>query len=283
MNTAPRSLLACAALAPAGIVAGCASQPPATQHAIEVAEVIDHGQPSYRIVTPRGTWVYHREGAGFSRLLDPAGNDWLAYRPTGGASGHYRGIPNAVFRRGQEGNNFFHPGHSGAKGSTTTLLHRSAQRVVLRSDSGDGRWSCEWEILPDRARLRITRLPPDDNGYWFLYEGTPGGRFEPSDLCLRPGGRLTPLAERWEESMGTAPWVAFISRPQGHTLVLIAHDPPDAPVSYRPMENAMTVFGFGRTLANLDNLLRQPLTFTVALVAETEPAKIEAHVANLKR
>jgi hypothetical protein len=250
---------------------------------IRVSEVDHQGQPSYKIETPSGTWIYHREGAGFASLLDPEGNDWIAYRPQGGAAGHFRGIPNAVFRRAQEGNNFFHPGHAGPKGSETTLVRAEPRRVLLRSQSRDGRWSCEWEILPDRAHLHMTRVPADDDGYWFLYEGTPGGRFDPTDLCIRPGGKVTPLSERWEAGMREAPWVAFASGASKYALLLVAHDPPDVPVSYRPMENAMTVFGFGRTLANLNNLLSGRQRFTVMLVAESDPSRIAAAAARISR
>lgn len=255
----------------------------ATPAAIQVTEVVDQGEPSYRIATPSATWVYHREGAGFSALFDPSGNDWLSYRPEGGAKGHYRGIPNAVFRRGQEGNNFFHPGHKGPQGSTTTLVSSTRDRVVLRSISKDERWACEWEIRPDRALLRMTKVPADDGGYWFLYEGTPGGRFELTDQVLRPGGVVTPLSERWEAKMSEVPWTAFISPERKHALIVIAHAPPDVAVSYRPMENAMTVFGFGRNLKSLQGQLTGNLTFTVALVAETDPAKIAARAADLQR
>ena len=250
---------------------------------ITVSEVVAQGQPSYRIETKAATWVYHREGAGFCSLIDSAGHDWIAYRPEGGAAGNYRGIPNAVHRRNQTGNNFFHPGHNGPKGSTTTLVASTADRVVLRSTSRDQRWTCEWEILPDRAHLRMINVPQDDAMFWLLYEGTPGGRFEPSDLCLRPGRIVTPLSERWESTMKDVPWVAFISRARQHALVLIAHQSPDAAVSYRPMENAMTVFGFGRTLKNLEGQLSGTVTFTVALVPETDPAKITARASALQQ
>lgn len=251
--------------------------------AIRVTEITDHGQPSYRIETPSATWVYHREGAGFSSLIDPDGIDWIAYRPGGGAAGNFRGIPNAVFRRGQMGNNFFHPGHAGAKGSDTVLVAAETLRVVLRSTSDDGRWTCEWEILPDRARFRMTRLPIEDQGYWFLYEGTPGGRFEPTDLVVRPGGAVTPLSETWEASTREVPWVAFASLTRGHALVIAVHDPPETRVSYRPMQDAMTVLGFGRKHGRLENLLTQPMEFTVALIKETAPAKIAGAVDALKR
>jgi hypothetical protein len=247
-----------------------------------VTEIGHEGQPSFRIETPVATWVYHREGAGFASLFDAAGNDWIAYRPQGGAAGNFRGIPNAVHRRNQDGNNFFHPGHSGSKASVTTLVSTSPDRVVLRSVSVDRRWICEWEILPDRAHLRMNAVPQDDGKFWFLYEGTPGGRFDPTDVCLRPNGEVTPLSERWESTLKDVPWVAFISPARKHALVLVAHRAPDVAVSYRPMENAMTVFGFGRTLKNLDGQLSGPLSFTVALIRETDPAKVSARALTLQ-
>lgn len=257
---------------------GCAATalllPMALPGSVAVDEVLHRGQPSYRIVTPTATWIYHREGAGMASLLDPNGRDWISYRPEGGSAGHYRGIPNAVFRPRQVGNNFFHPGHRGPQGSETTLVLHEPDRVLLRSRSVDGRWSGEWDIRPDRAHFRMTQLPLDDRGCWFLFEGTPGGRFDPTDLCLRADGSITPLSERWEADMRTVPWVAFISPPSGHALLLVAHEPPAAPVSYRQMEGAMTVFGFGRTHSTLDNLLTQPLAFTVALVADTDPGRL---------
>lgn len=242
--------------------------------AITVTEVVEQGQPSYRIVTPSATWVYHREGAGFSSIIDSAGHDWISYRPTGGAAGNFRGIPNAVHRRGAEGNNFFHPGHTGPKGSETSIVTAEPDRVVLRSKSRDGRWTTEWEILPDRARLRFAAVPNDDGMFWFLYEGTPGGQFDSNDLCVRPGGVSTLLSERWESTTSAVPWVAFVSRTRKHALVLVAHGAPDVAVSYRPMENAMTVFGFGRNLKSLDGLLSAQLVFTVALCAEIDPKSV---------
>jgi hypothetical protein len=56
--------------------------------------VMDEGQSSYRIQTAIGTYLYQKQGASFSSFLDLDGNDWLNYRPTGGAGGSYRGIPN---------------------------------------------------------------------------------------------------------------------------------------------------------------------------------------------
>ena len=248
---------------------------------IVVEETVDHGQPAYRIVTPAATWIYQKEGAGFSALLDPAGNNWISFRPGDGARGEFRGMPNAVFRRKQAGNNFFHPGHAGSKGAVTDLVLAGPSRVILRSQSVDGRWACEWEILPDCARFRMVTRPENDDGYWFLYEGTPGGRFSVTDSCLRPGGLLTPLSEEWESSLDKVPWVAFISPDGGHSLVLAAAGGASRTVSYRPMEQAMTVLGFGRSLRSLENQLQGEVAFTVALIKETAPAEVAARAAAL--
>lgn len=263
-----RPLLACL------LLSLLAAPPGGAAAVITVTETDWAGQPSYRIATPAGTWIYHREGAGFASLLDAEGHDWIAYRPGGGAAGEYRGIANAVHRQKQSGNNFFHPGHSGARGSSTTLVSAGPDRVLLRSRSADGRWTCEWEILSDRARLRMSDVPADDGGYWFLYEGTPGGRFAPGDLCIRPGPRISRLSERWESTLQETPWVAFVSPGRKHALLLVAHQRDAVPVSYRPMNDAMTVFGFGRRLANLDGLLTGPRTFTVMLLPQTDPTAV---------
>ena len=99
-----------------GMFSGCASDP---RPGIELSVVQDEGQEAYRIVTPTATWVFHLEGAGFSSLVDPEGNDWINYRPEGGASGHYRGIPNAIFNAAATRDNFFHPGHAAHRGSVS--------------------------------------------------------------------------------------------------------------------------------------------------------------------
>lgn len=244
---------------------------------IEVSEIVQHEQVSYRLVTPSATWIYHREGAGFSQLVDTGGHDWISYRPTGGAAGHFRGLPNAVFRPRQAPGNFFHPGHHGDMGSNTEVKSTSPDRVLLRSTSVNQAWEGEWEILSDRARFTMTRSPANE-GWWFLYEGTPGGEFLANDLCVRPNRRVTPLSESWESTLRDTPWVAFVSRTAKRTLVIVAQHSSDEPVSYRPMENAMTVLGFGRTLTSLENRLHGRRSFTVTLLSETDPARVSEDV-----
>ena len=154
---------------------------------------------------------------------------------------------------------------------------------MIRSESANGRWAGEWEILSDRAHFRITRIPRgEDDAYWFLYEGTPGGRFSPDDLCLRSDGILAPISERWEGTMERITWVAFISQQTGRSLVLVAHDPGTPPVSYWPMNEAMTVFGFGRALGPPVPHLQSPAAFTVALIPESDPGRVKRVAEEMK-
>lgn len=243
---------------------------------ISVEETHEQGQASYRIRTPASTWVYHLEGAGFCSLFDPKGHDWISYRPEGGADGPYRGIPNAVFRGAQAPNCHFHPGHSGTRGSTTAISLEMPDRVVVESTSVGGLWSSRWDIRPDCGIFEITKQPEEDPGYWFLYEGTPGGRFDPSDLCLHADGKMTSLADRWEASMRDVPWVAFIRRGGEHSLLLQAEPGCDELTCYWPLKDAMTVFGFGRELASTRNLLTKPVKILAAVLPTSDREEIAA-------
>ena len=135
--------------------------------------VVYQDQASYQILTPAASYYYHIYGAGFAALLDHAGNDWISYRPAGGSAGNYRGIPNLVYPEGH-----FHPGNNSCSSSVTRV---GPLKISIYSESQDTRWACAWDFFPGYARLTVLRT----NGpYWFLYEGTPGGKLEPaSGLC----------------------------------------------------------------------------------------------------
>ncbi len=255
------------------LVLACIGQ--AAYTPIKVEEIEDEGQRSFRITTPSAVWIYHQTGAGFSSLIDNSGNDWIDYHPEGKSWGHYRGIPNLIYRRGRSNEGYFHPGHEGSKASESRIVERNRDNIVIQSRSQDGLWNCEWEIRPDRAVFRLLEKPSnEDSGYWFLYEGTPGGSFNSDDLCLRADGTITPLSESWEGNSSQIPWTAFISPSTGHSLLIISHRIPEVEVSYRPKDNAMTVFGYGRKLKDLENLLYTPTVFTVALIDDIDPKSI---------
>lgn len=230
----------------------------------QVEENVEHeGQESYKITTLNATYYYHKRGAGFASMEDRDGNDWLSYNPGvgeksgSGSGGKYRGLPNMGHPEG-----YCHPGNTV---SNSELLSRGPLKVSIRSRSDDGKMQCRWDIFPNHARMTVEKMRTP---YWFLYEGTPGGEMDMnSDFCVRPGengGIRTLVSEKWEGDI-TAPgepgeWLYF---GDGQRIVyLIHHQDDDATDSYWPMNEEMTVFGFGRL--NLNKYMDQvPSQFTV--------------------
>ena len=48
----------------------------------------------------------------------------------------------------------------------------------IRTESINGLWSWTWTFHDDHAILEVEKTDPD-HAYWFLYEGTPGGVYQP--------------------------------------------------------------------------------------------------------
>jgi hypothetical protein len=221
------------------------------------------GQSSYRIATPSAAWIYHKQGAGFASLEDRDGRDWLSYRPSGGSAGNYRGVPNAVHPEGH-----FHPGGTGC---TSVLVSRGPVRARILSGSADRKWACAWDVFPHFARLTVLRK---EKPYWFLYEGTPGGKLEPEkDYCVRSSGERTPLSAKWQGDLPAPEWVYFGDGALDRVLWLAHHEDDDKVDSYWPMEGNMTVFGFGRN--GLQKFLdRAPDRFSIGLCESADPAAV---------
>ena len=229
--------------------------------------VTDAGQAAYRITTPTATWYYQKAAGGFSSLVDPAGNDWISYTPTpgSGASGEYRGIPNAVYPEGS-----FYPG---ATNATSRLLAQGPLKISIQSTTTDNAWQQRWDIYPGYATMTMTRAAHD---WWFLYEGTPGGTIDAGDTVLRSGGTTSALATSWTGDLPAPEWVAFSDPAAGRSLFAAHHADDTAIDSYRLMNNAMTVFGFGRN--NLTSLLTGQQTITVGLTDTTTFATVDPQV-----
>jgi hypothetical protein len=209
-------------------------------HAVPQVECTDgvmhQEQESYRIKTPAATYIYHKFGAGFASLYDPDGCDWISYRPFGGSDGKYRGIPNIAHPE-----NYFHPGGNGC---TSKIVSSGPLKVKIVSESIDDKWACTWEIFPAHARLTILKV---DHPYWLLYEGTPGGHLDESgDYCVRSDGTRLPLTERWEMPLPSPKWIYFGTSNTRRVLYLVQHEADSHVDSFWPMEQNMTVFGFGR-------------------------------------
>jgi hypothetical protein len=235
---------------------------------ITVEEVANyHGHPAFRIVTPTATYVYDKVGAGFGSMIDPDGKDWISFRPTGGSDGKYRGIPNAIHPEGG-----FHPGSTNC---TTRLVSSTPERLVLESETKDGRWACRWEIIADRATMTLMRV---GHPYWLLYEGTPGGAYnEQEAFMVDSAGTRIPCARRWERRLPKPRWVYFGTKSSRYVLFLIDHTerPSDVRDSFWSMQRNMTVFGFGRVLNSRSprwkHLKAVPARMTIGLMRNVAP------------
>jgi hypothetical protein len=232
--------------------------------------VMHEGQESYRIETPYATYIYHKCGGGFASLLDRENLDWISFHPWGGSDGKYRGIPNLVYPEG-----YFHPGN---KGCRSRIIQEGPVKVTILSESIDGLWTCTWDITPAYATLTVLQAP---KAYWFLYEGTPGGVLnEKGDYIVRSSGERTPASERWEGVLPEPEWLYFGTHDKERVLYLLHHEHDDAIDSYWPMENNMTVFGFGRLNLNKYMTLT-PSHFTIGFVERSDRASVSAVIDSI--
>jgi hypothetical protein len=277
-------------------LAGAADGGPGEPAGVRVSEVTVHGDVDcYKVETPTATYLYGKRGAGFASILDKDGRDWISYRPGGKARGEYRGLPKC----GQP-TKFFHCGYGfGQYPTDNPFVSRVAMRepghVRIESETRDGRSACTWDFYPDHATLTLLRIAQPT--YWFLYEGTPGGKLDArDDFVIRPDGRSTTLDEPWSQ---VVPWVCFGVAEAPAGLVLVNHQDPepgetDSYVSW-PFKREgdgsyqdMTVFGFGRKgfkelVEHVPDLKRLPARFSIGFVKRADHATAKAACERIRR
>lgn len=248
----------------------------------------------FRIETPAATYLYGKRGAGFAGIFDPAGHDWISYRPGGKALGEYRGLPKCGHPV-----KYFHCGYGFGQytndnwfDSRVTL--RQPAHVRIESETRNRDSACAWDFFPDHATLTLRRIGLPT--YWFLYEGTPGGQLDVADdFVLRPDAKKTLLTQPWSE---VTPWACFGAGESSYGLLLVNHQQPEAGqvdsyVSwpYQPESdgslNQMTVFGFGRPgwkdpKQHTPPLRQLPARFTIAITPRTDPASVQKLADSLR-
>jgi len=222
---------------------------------IRITEGYYQGRPHFIVHTPGAIYYYDKAGGGFSRMIDRTGEDWISFRPEpwgeypASAASAFRGIPNLVHGTAEAGAG--HPGHEQCSSEQT-----GANKI--RTTSGSGVWQWEWTFEPGYARLDILRVSPDAP-YWFLYEGTPGGVFDPQRQFFGTdkGGPLYVQPDFYKEDKVFDYWQwAYFGHDDCEALLFIAQAEPDTltdTFSYLGHTGAgisstdgMTVFGFGR-------------------------------------
>ena len=253
--------------------------------ALRVSEATLFGDiDCFKVETPTATYFYGKRGAGFASILDKDGHDWVSYQPGGKARGEYRGLPKC----GQP-TKFFHCGYGYGQYPTdnpftSRVMAREDSHVRIESETRDGKTACAWDFYPDHATLTLLLIGQPT--YWFLYEGTPGGKLDAKqDFILRPDGTRTTLDEPWSQ---VVPWVCFGAAETPIGLVLVNHQEPesgemDSYVSWPFQRDGdgsfqdMTVFGFGRKgykelVEHIPDLKKLPARFSIGFIERAEPA-----------
>ena len=211
---------------------------PQTNTIALIDNVLDEGQLSYRVETPRATYMFQKDAGGFSSILDTQNNDWLSFDDdVFGPGGTFRGIPNAVTPEGSL--------HPGATDSKTVVLANGPLSTTLQTTTLDGRFGMRWEIYPTYTTAIVTKALAQ---YWFLYEGTPGGSFSGSnDRVVRAPGISTPASVEWSDDLPGREWTYFSDTGLQRSLAMIHHNADNLVDSYKAQDSKMTVFGFGRS------------------------------------
>jgi hypothetical protein len=232
---------------------------------------------AYEIVTPTATYYYHKQGAGFAGMVDRDGRDWISHSKAKGSAGEYRGIPNV----GPAG---FHPGSS----LCTSRVEQSGEgKLTIVSERTDKSWACAWDIFATHATLSIVKT--NGEKYYFLYEGTPNGRFSAeTNYLVRPDlpGRhmlssATDDSDIVPDTGETYEWIYFSDTATERVLFLVHHEDDDRGDRFWPMEENMTVFGFGRTGGNDMHLTACPQHFTIGFCETAQRAAVQHHIRTI--
>ena len=250
--------------------------PPVTAR---ITDSADEGMEAFRIETGQAVYFYQKEAGGFSSILDREGLDWIGYRDSGNpeypasAASDYRGLPNLVFRGDDNG-----AGHPGFHACRSELAAPDTIRTVSKS----GLWAWEWSFRDSYAELTVLETDPS-RAYWFLYEGTPGGRYSTPEQYWGTdlGGphRENPDYLAGEEVYGQWKWAYIGDDRSERVLFILCRDPGScfSTMGYLGADRAglearegMVVFGLGREKAAVP-LLEGKARFMVGFY----PAKIE--------
>ena len=241
-------------------------------------DFIKHGGfSSFKIGSQGATYYYHKQGSGFTSMIDVENHDWISFQPGGGPKGEYRGIPNIAPAN-------FHPG-DGENNKVSRILSLGPIRVKILSETKDEKWGCTWSIYPNYATM--TLFKKGDVPYWILYEGTPGGEFTPDDFGVNSKGEKFATDEhtidrKWNGDLPAPEWVYFGDPNLNRVLYLAHHEYSDVIDEYWHFgAGGMTVFGFGRGPREeaWQRLTEVPTHLTIGF-AESKDFKQVAQVIN---
>ena len=119
-------------------------------------------------------------------------------------------------------------------------------------------WKWRWTFHDTYAELEVLKTDPDRK-YWFLYEGTPGGKFNPTGYYFGSNstGPSTEIPDFYKDKAQFLPlgWT-YVGLKNLDITFFMLHNAPDSEkglLSYLgnseegiDSKDGMTVFGFGR-------------------------------------
>lgn len=144
---------------------------------IKITETTEQGIPSLKIETSSATYIYDKAGGGFISMFDKNGKDWISFKtadfpPPGNAASRYRGIPNLGI--GGDDDDAGHPGFD-------KCITKVVAPNVIETTTKTGNWKFRWAFYDNHAKLTMVKTFPE-LPYWFLYEGTPAGEYDPENM-----------------------------------------------------------------------------------------------------
>lgn len=223
---------------------------------VSIKEGFYEGRPHFIVLTPHLIYYYDQAGGGLSRLIDRDGIDWIDFKtqPWGdypaAAASAFRGIPNFV--HGSPDGGAGHPGHNSC---TSKVINEN--EIITESKSGKWRW--KWRFFDDHASVEMLNVDPG-HAYWFLYEGVPGGKFDPDHQYFGTNASEMPTEKKWDFHKGDKlvsnfNWAYFGHDKVNRIIYLKQLDADNASDTFSYLGNSemgaesndgMVVFGFGR-------------------------------------
>jgi len=244
--------------------------------AIKISETLDQDIPVLKIETPSATYIYDKAGGGFISIFDKNGKDWISFKHEnylfpGNAASQYRGIPNLGIG-GDEDKDTGHPGFN-------KCVTRVIAPNVIETTTKTGNWKFRWAFYDDFAKFTMVKTFPGIP-YWFLYEGTPAGKYDPEKMYW--GNNLDGKRVDFPDLLGNTGiynnfnWVYVGQKDYPRILYLRQVQPDDKADLFSYMGNTfgdagkspdgMVCFGFGRVHNTTPVLNDVNLSFIIGFI-----------------
>ncbi|QGY47143.1 hypothetical protein GM418_26810 [Maribellus comscasis] len=228
---------------------------PTAQAQIKISETTFQKRLHYKVEISNATFLIDKYSGGISSLTDKQGKDWIQWKRLAeekypeSAAGDFRGMPNFVY--GGDDNGTGHPGFE-------KVMCFKDEENRIRIKSLNGKWEWQYEFFRKYMKVQVLSTPASERNYWFLYEGVPGGEFNPErQYWGTHKGLKTSMPDyyRSEEEYGKWDWVFFGHQNFKRVLFLVQKRADKNSDTFGFLgdsdnglqsEDGMVVFGFGR-------------------------------------